>query len=114
MDKSQTVASYVYMLVRATIVLEGSRRASRNGPVSDPPPESRTLRFATFASEQEATGEDGAPLSSRPYLLFLPGIDGTGMNALSQFALLAPNFELVALNIPNTDRTPFAELVEQV
>jgi hypothetical protein len=36
------------------------------------------------------------------------------MNALSQFALLAPNFELVALNIPNTDRTPFAELVEQV
>ena len=56
----------------------------------------------------QTRGQDGTPLSERPYLVFLPGIDGTGMNALGQFGLLAPQFELVALNIPNTDRTPFA------
>jgi hypothetical protein len=57
---------------------------------------------------QRPRADDGTPLSQRPYLVFLPGIDGTGMNALGQFGLLAPQFELVALNIPNTDRTPFA------
>jgi hypothetical protein len=30
--------------------VQGNRRASRNGPVSDLPPETLTLRFATFAS----------------------------------------------------------------
>jgi hypothetical protein len=39
MDKSQTLAAYVYMFTTGCNRVEGNRRASRNGRVSDLPPE---------------------------------------------------------------------------
>jgi hypothetical protein len=39
MRKSQTLASYVLFYGTGYHRVEGNRRAPRNGPVSDPPPE---------------------------------------------------------------------------
>lgn len=49
--------------------------------------------------------------SQLPLMLYIPGIDGTGLAASRQFPSLAEDFELRALSIPGHDRTPFAELV---
>lgn len=47
-------------------------------------------------------------------MLYLPGIDGTGLAASRQFPSLAVDFDLRALSIPGHDRTPFNQLVEIV
>ena len=52
--------------------------------------------------------------SSLPFLLYLPGIDGTGLAAARQFPRLLSRFDLVTLITPPTDRTPFTELVDIV
>lgn len=59
----------------------------------------------------------GRPLAERsslPYLLYLPGIDGTGLAAYKQFPGLAEAFDLVAFSVPPHDRTKFPRLVEIV
>ena len=44
-------------------------------------------------------------------MLYLPGIDGTGLAASRQFPFLVRAFDLKALSVPGDDRTPFSELV---
>ena len=54
------------------------------------------------------------PRSSLPFMLYLPGIDGTGLAAYKQFPRLVQDYNLRALFIPPADRTPFPVLVETV
>ncbi|KAG2453582.1 hypothetical protein HYH02_001800 [Chlamydomonas schloesseri] len=52
--------------------------------------------------------------STLPLLVYLPGIDGTGLAAYRQFPGLASKFDLRGVFMPPEDRTPFAGLVESV
>ncbi|KXZ52840.1 hypothetical protein GPECTOR_8g223 [Gonium pectorale] len=54
------------------------------------------------------------PASSLPLLVYLPGIDGTGLAAYRQFPRLAARFDLRGVFLPPQDRTPFAGLVESL
>jgi hypothetical protein len=47
-------------------------------------------------------------------MIYLPGIDGTGLAASRQFPYLVDAFDLHALSIPGTDRTPFEDLVKLI
>ncbi|OMO99360.1 Diacylglycerol acyltransferase, partial [Corchorus olitorius] len=49
-----------------------------------------------------------------PLLLFLPGIDGTGLGLIMHHHKLSKMFNIWCLNIPVKDRTPFPELVKLV
>ncbi len=53
-----------------------------------------------------------ASLDDMPLMVYLPGIDGTGLAASRQFPYLADAFDLHALSIPSADRTPFESLVK--
>ncbi|GIL46719.1 hypothetical protein Vafri_3635 [Volvox africanus] len=54
------------------------------------------------------------PASSLPLLVYLPGIDGTGLAAYRQFPRLSHRFDLRGVFLPPEDRTPFHELVESL
>uniref|UniRef100_A0A0D9V0W3 Serine aminopeptidase S33 domain-containing protein n=1 Tax=Leersia perrieri TaxID=77586 RepID=A0A0D9V0W3_9ORYZ len=54
-----------------------------------------------------APAVDGAPL-----LLFLPGIDGVGMELIMQHKSLGRVFEVRCLHIPVNDRTPYEGLLQ--
>ncbi|XP_050369314.1 phytyl ester synthase 2, chloroplastic-like [Argentina anserina] len=56
----------------------------------------------------------GHPLQDSPLLLFLPGIDGTGLGLIKHHQKLGKIFEVLCLHIPPTDRTPFTDLVKLV
>ncbi len=47
-------------------------------------------------------------------MVYLPGIDGTGLAASRQFPFLVDAFELHALSIPGSDRTPFEGLIKLI
>ncbi|KAM5582088.1 phytyl ester synthase 2, chloroplastic-like [Rosa sericea] len=49
-----------------------------------------------------------------PLLLFLPGIDGTGLGLVRHHQKLGKIFEVSCLHIPPKDRTPFTDLVKLV
>ncbi|GAB2284130.1 hypothetical protein Dimus_018600 [Dionaea muscipula] len=53
----------------------------------------------------------GSRLNNSPLLLYLPGIDGTGLGLLRQHRRLGKIFDVWCLHIPATDRTSFADLV---
>ncbi|GMN25296.1 hypothetical protein TIFTF001_000884 [Ficus carica] len=54
----------------------------------------------------------GRPLKDSPILLFLPGMDGTGMGLILHHKALGKFFEVRCLHIPVHDRTPFEGLVK--
>lgn len=54
------------------------------------------------------------PAADLPLMLYIPGIDGTGLAASRQFPALVKDFDLRSLSIPGSDRTPFSELVRIV
>lgn len=54
------------------------------------------------------------PRTELPLLLYLPGIDGTGLAASRQFPSLQRSFDLRVLVTPVDDRTPFDRLVSLV
>ncbi|XP_060218058.1 phytyl ester synthase 1, chloroplastic-like [Lycium barbarum] len=56
----------------------------------------------------------GPPLEDSPLLLFLPGMDGTGMGLVLHEKALGKVFQVWCLHIPVYDRTPFDELVKFV
>ncbi|KAK4797688.1 hypothetical protein SAY86_030014 [Trapa natans] len=58
--------------------------------------------------------ECGHPLEGSPILLFLPGLDGTGMGLILHHKALGRVFEVRCLHIPVQDRTPFEGLVRLV
>ena len=49
-----------------------------------------------------------------PLMIYLPGIDGTGLAAARQFPSLLRNFDLVTLITPSADRTKFETLTNMV
>ena len=53
-------------------------------------------------------------VTSLPLMLYLPGIDGTGLAAYRSFPGLARAFDLKALVLPRKSRQDFKELVETV
>lgn len=50
--------------------------------------------------------------TSLPVMIYLPGIDGTGLAASKQFSSLMEHFNLVTFVTPPGDRTPYDDLVE--
>ncbi|KAF8018011.1 hypothetical protein BT93_H3034 [Corymbia citriodora subsp. variegata] len=58
--------------------------------------------------------ECGHPLNDSPVLLFLPGIDGTGLGLILHHKALGKAFEVRCLHIPVYDLTPFEGLVNFV
>lgn len=56
----------------------------------------------------------GSRLNNSPLLLSLPGVDGTGLSLLLHHHRLGEIFDIWCLHIPNTDRTPFTDLVKLV
>ncbi|KAL0005711.1 hypothetical protein SO802_013272 [Lithocarpus litseifolius] len=56
----------------------------------------------------------GRPLKDSPTLLFLPGMDGTGLGLVLHHKALGKAFEIWCLHIPVHDRTPFEGLVKLV
>ena len=47
-------------------------------------------------------------------MLYLPGIDGTGLAASRQFPFLVDAFDLHCLSVPSADRTPFPQLISLI
>ncbi|KAL5156063.1 Acyltransferase-like protein, chloroplastic [Glycine soja] len=58
--------------------------------------------------------ECGPPFKDSPTLLFLPGMDGTGLGLTLHHKALGKAFEVRCLHIPVHDRTPFEGLVKLV
>lgn len=58
--------------------------------------------------------ECGSPPKDAPLLLFLPGMDGTGLGLVLHHQTLAELFEVRCLHVPIMDRTPFEGLVKYV
>ncbi|KHN04045.1 Acyltransferase-like protein, chloroplastic [Glycine soja] len=58
--------------------------------------------------------ECGPPFKDSPTLLFLPGMDGTGLGLTLHHQALGKAFEVRCLHIPVHDRTPFEGLVKLV
>ncbi|KAM2203706.1 hypothetical protein ACFX1S_023440 [Malus domestica] len=56
----------------------------------------------------------GFRLDNSPLLLFLPGIDGTGLGLTRHHQKLGKIFDVWCLHIPVKDRTPFTDLVKLV
>ena len=52
--------------------------------------------------------------AAKPLLLVLPGLDGSGITAWTQFPELALDYELRAMQIPADDRTSYEALVDLV
>ncbi|EOA23649.1 hypothetical protein CARUB_v10016850mg [Capsella rubella] len=58
--------------------------------------------------------ECGAQAQGSPLLLFLPGIDGTGLGLIRHHKKLGEVFDIWCLHIPVSDRTPAKELVKLI
>jgi hypothetical protein len=56
----------------------------------------------------------GLDPTTLPYMLYIPGIDGTGLAAYRQFPKLVEAFDLHAFTIPPHDRTRVPRLVEMI
>jgi len=57
-----------------------------------------------FSPTTTRGGEASSSFGRRPLAVYLPGLDGTGFSASSQFEFIATEFELIALNVPAGDR----------
>ncbi|ONI20031.1 hypothetical protein PRUPE_3G311200 [Prunus persica] len=58
--------------------------------------------------------DGGSRLDNSPLLLFLPGIDGTGLGLIRHQHKLGKIFDVWCLHIPAKDRTSFTDLVKLV
>jgi len=56
----------------------------------------------------------GRDPETKPRMVYVPGLDGTGFAASAQFERLREDFELSCLNVPVGDRSGFDELVQIV
>ena len=70
-------------------------------------------RFQTPLPPPAATAAAGAR-QALPLLLYLPGIDGTGLAASRQFPSLLRRFDMRTFVVPPGDRTPFEGLVRSI
>ncbi|KAK9819759.1 hypothetical protein WJX72_002051 [[Myrmecia] bisecta] len=67
-----------------------------------------------FVSPYVASRKRGLDPANLPLMVYLPGIDGTGLAASRQFPYLVNAFDLRALSVPTHDRSTFQELVQIV
>ncbi|VVB09474.1 unnamed protein product [Arabis nemorensis] len=58
--------------------------------------------------------ECGARAPGSPLLLYVPGIDGTGLGLIRQHKRLGEIFDIWCLHFPVTDRTPAREIVKLI
>ncbi|KAG7558867.1 Diacylglycerol acyltransferase [Arabidopsis thaliana x Arabidopsis arenosa] len=58
--------------------------------------------------------ECGAQAPNSPLLLYLPGIDGTGLGLIRHHKKLGEIFDIWCLHIPVSDRTPVKDLVKLI
>ncbi len=65
-------------------------------------------------SEPSTSASERQNKMQKPLMIYLPGLDGTGFSASSQFASLSKEFEVVCLNIPSSDRSDVYEIVDIV
>jgi pimeloyl-ACP methyl ester carboxylesterase len=65
----------------------------------------------TLSGAECAMGRDP---ETKPRMVYVPGLDGTGFAASAQFERLREDFELSCLNVPVGDRSGFDELVQIV
>ena len=65
--------------------------------------------FQTFGVQAFAP-----PPADKPLLLYLPGLDGSGLTAFVQYPALAEAYELRCLTIPTSDRSSFLDLINLV
>ena len=72
----------------------------------DKPP----MFFSPSASDLTLTPPD----VDKPLMLYVPGLDGTGFAASTQFERLQRSFDLKVMHVPPTDRSDFATLVDTI
>ena len=77
------------------------------------PPDPRPQLY-TPNTPQPPSSRPLADPASLPLLVYLPGIDGSGLAAYRQFPTLVASFDLRCLYIPKEDRLPFEELLALV
>ena len=65
-------------------------------------------------SSTAATSPTPPPPAAPPILLYLPGLDGTGLSASDQYPALTSSFSVRRLTIPSSDRTSFYGLQKLV
>jgi pimeloyl-ACP methyl ester carboxylesterase/1-acyl-sn-glycerol-3-phosphate acyltransferase len=70
--------------------------------------------FSPITSGTERVTTSTIDAATKPRMVYVPGLDGTGFAASAQFERLAVDFELVCLNVPVGDRSSFHELVTVV
>ncbi|XP_023635620.1 acyltransferase-like protein At3g26840, chloroplastic isoform X2 [Capsella rubella] len=58
--------------------------------------------------------ECGARAPESPLLLYLPGIDGTGLGLIRQHRMLGEVFDIWCLHFPVSDRTPARDIVKLI
>ncbi|XP_010441280.1 PREDICTED: acyltransferase-like protein At3g26840, chloroplastic isoform X3 [Camelina sativa] len=58
--------------------------------------------------------ECGARAPDSPLLLYLPGIDGTGLGLIRQYKKLGEIFDIWCLHFPVSDRTPARDIVKLI
>ena len=99
--------------------------ASASTPTSAPATTGATVSMKAVATDSGPPRLSSAlpsadallPLAGRnslPLMVYLPGIDGTGLAAARQFPSLLQRFDLVTLVTPPTDRSNFSTLVDIV
>lgn len=93
---------------------------------ANPAPEPRKKLNDFFEECREIIRSDGGPprwfspldcgarAPDSPLLLFLPGIDGTGLSLITQHYKLGKIFDIWCLHIPLEDRTSYIGLVKMV
>ena len=72
----------------------------------DKPP----MFFSPSASDLTLTPPD----VDKPLMLYVPGLDGTGFAASTQFERLQRSFDLKVMHVPPTDRSDFGTLVDTI
>ena len=71
-------------------------------------------RFFSPITRRGAECAVGRDPETKPRMVYVPGLDGTGFAASAQFERLQEDFELSCLNVPVGDRSGFDELVQIV
>ncbi|XP_074572947.1 phytyl ester synthase 2, chloroplastic-like isoform X2 [Curcuma longa] len=110
---------------RAEVTFRTSRGAVAGKVLDDSVIEPRDLRDYIEQSREMIRPDGGPPRwfspiecgargKDSPLLLYLPGIDGTGLGLIRHHQRLGKIFDIWCLHIPVMDRTTFAGLVELV
>ncbi|KAK9838483.1 hypothetical protein WJX81_002279 [Elliptochloris bilobata] len=127
---SASIGRYPKSLARPDQYVAQTVLAPGSVPILDLNAETLSGRSANRVALRDIIGEDGgpprfispfvpgrvlrAPRAELPLMVYLPGIDGTGLAASRQFPYLVEAFDLRALSVPGHDRTPFPDLVRLI